>query len=143
MLIPERAVDTKEGKVVDREDDDVGDCDDERDGGVDGWIVRMGVSLGGRFARTRPRQPPPDMWDGRLIPTCKKLLMVTFQMIRTIELVSGRINTLIYLEGVPWRPIRNQIFSPGMGEWQRVENRQGFFCFQKYSRMNGNEFKGV
>ena len=37
-------------KVVDQDGD--GDCDDDLDGAVDGWIVRrrMGVSLCGRFA---------------------------------------------------------------------------------------------
>ena len=29
------------------------------------------------------------MWDGRLIPTCKKVLMVTFKIITMIESVAG------------------------------------------------------
>ena len=32
-------------KVADQDDGGVGDCDDDGDGAVDGWIVRMGVSL--------------------------------------------------------------------------------------------------
>ena len=48
MLIPNGPEDDLDDKVVDQDGD--GDCDDDADGAVDGWIVRMGVSLRGRFA---------------------------------------------------------------------------------------------
>ena len=50
-----REVGVEEEKVVGQ--DGVGDCDDEADGAVDGWIVRMGVSLRGRFASSPPAAP--------------------------------------------------------------------------------------